>query len=58
MRVLVYKAKEGKQDVLVQPSLGQGKPPVLLKGLTRENLKQEVAKAVADATPPVLEIPW
>lgn len=46
MRVRVYKNEDGTTDVLVEASLGKGRPPVLLKGVTPENIKTQVLPVV------------
>lgn len=42
MRVYVYKAKDGKQDVLFRPARHRAEPMVLLQGLTRANRKEAI----------------
>lgn len=48
MKVMVYKPREGKHDVLVIPSVGRGLSPVLLKDVARENLSEEVRAVVEE----------
>lgn len=46
MKVSVYAPVGGTMAVLVQATPGSGTPPVVLQGLTLENLKEEVSKVV------------
>lgn len=52
MKVSIYPIAGGTVDVLVQATPGKGLSPVVLLGLTRENLKTEVGKIVADMRRP------
>lgn len=47
MRTIMYFNEPGKFDVLVIPDSRQRLPPVLLQGLTNENVKSELAKVYA-----------
>lgn len=38
MRVYVYKHENGTQSVLVEPTLGSGKTPILIHKVTRETI--------------------
>lgn len=46
MRVTVYKRADGALAVFVEPSRGSGKPPVLLDGITAENVRARVLPVV------------
>lgn len=46
MRVHVYKGDESTHQVFVEPSPGKGRPPVLLRGVTSENVVALVSPAV------------
>lgn len=52
MRVHVYKAIDGELSVLVQPSPGKGRPPVLLAGITSENVVEQVLPIVQELRKP------
>lgn len=52
MKVSIYPLAGGVVDVLVQATPGKGLSPVVLQGLTRENLEAEVGKIVADMRRP------
>lgn len=46
MRVYVYAMEDGSMDVLVEPSIGKGRSPVLLKAVTREDIVARVGPLV------------
>lgn len=46
MKVSVYKNEDGTMSVLVQASPGKGRSPVLLSGVTPENVVQMVRQVV------------
>lgn len=46
MRVSVYKLDDGRMDVLVEASPGSGKAPVVIQGVTQEDLVQRVGPVV------------
>lgn len=46
MKVSVYKAEDGSMSVLVQASPGKGRPPVVLMGITPENVVAETLPVV------------
>lgn len=46
MRIHVYKDPEGNLSVLVEPSVGKGKPPVLLHDITAETVAERVLPVV------------
>lgn len=48
MKVSVYKSQEGALSVLVQASVGKGLAPIMIGGITLENLKGKV-RPVIDA---------
>lgn len=54
MRVHIYKAADDTLSVFVQPSPGKGRPPVLLAGITSENVVQEVLPVVQELRKPKL----
>lgn len=47
MRVHIYRQTEGKVALLFEPSLGKHKVPVLVKGLSRSEVRGQAAKEVA-----------
>lgn len=47
MRVMVYKARDGKRDVLVLPSVKSKERPTSLRGLNRADVKGAVAEVLA-----------
>lgn len=47
MKVSVYPIEEGGFKVLVQASPGSGLAPVLVQGVTQENIKGKVLPVVA-----------
>ncbi len=52
MKVHVYQVDEGSFSVLVIPSLGKGRAPVLLQNVTSENLVAGVLPVIEDARRP------
>lgn len=46
MKVSVYKGLEGAMSVLVQASPGAGRTPVVIEGITRENIQEKVLPVV------------
>lgn len=46
MKVSVYLGPGGALSVLVQPSPGKGRPPVMIPGVTLENLTSKVSPVV------------
>jgi hypothetical protein len=46
MRVHIYKDDAGKLSAFVEPSPGKGKAPLLLVGITPENVVEQVLPAV------------
>lgn len=46
MRVHVRKKREGRRDVIIEPSRRRHLPPLALRGLTKQTLKSEVEQAV------------
>lgn len=48
MRVRVYVLEEGEMDVLVEASPGKGRSPILLKGITPENVVDQVGPVIED----------
>lgn len=48
MRVSVYKGDLGALSVLVEPSPGRGRVPVLLQGITEKTVVQAVGPVVRD----------
>lgn len=46
MRVSVYKADDGRLSIWVEPSLGRGLPPVLLRNVTEKNVKEALLPVV------------
>ena len=46
MKVSVYPRTDGKLDVLVEASLGNGKPPVLVKGVERGSVAGEIGPVI------------
>lgn len=60
MKVWVYRADEGPMTVLVQASPGKGKAPVVLGGITPQNVVEKVLPAVTAMRlpkPPQLPLP-
>lgn len=47
MRVHVYKHDDGDMSVLLEPSPGKGRPPVVLQGITSENVREKVLPQLA-----------
>lgn len=47
MKVSVYRLDGGGLSVLVQASVGKGRAPVLLQGITPENVVEKVLPVVA-----------
>ncbi len=52
MRVSVYREDDGELSVLVQGSVGMGKVPVLLKGITAENIVERTSAVVVEMRRP------
>lgn len=52
MRVHVYKDDKGDLSAFVEPSPGKGRPPVLLQGITEENVVRRVLPAVEEMRGP------
>lgn len=48
MRVSVYKMEDGTTPVMVEASVGAGKPPLVLQGLTKDNFRDEVFRAIEE----------
>lgn len=48
MKVSIFKLPDGSMDVLVEASVGSGKPPVLLQGVTEDDVVSRV-RPVVDA---------
>lgn len=46
MKLSIYKGERGELSVLVEASLGTGKPPVALSGITEENFVARVLPVV------------
>ncbi len=46
MRVRIYKLEDGRLDALVEASVGKGRAPVLLQGITPENVVAEVGPVI------------
>lgn len=46
MKVSVYKGEGGVMDVLVEASIGKGRPPLLIQGITQENVIDKVLPVV------------
>lgn len=46
MKVSVYKDAKGELSALIQASPGKGRPPMLLRGITLENVKSRVLPVV------------
>lgn len=42
MRVHVYKHDEGRMVAVIEPTPGKGRPPVLVPGITTENVREKV----------------
>lgn len=42
VKVSIYKAQEGEMAILVEASPGRGRAPVVLSGVTRENLTEKL----------------
>lgn len=42
MEVHIYRAKAGRSQVLIRPALASGKQLVLLNGVSRDRLREEV----------------
>lgn len=52
MRVMVYKAREGKRTVLLLPSVRSRQRPMVLRGLPREDLAASVGSALRSFSKP------
>lgn len=52
MRVHVYKHPEGPMSVLIEPSPGKGRPPILLEGITPANVRGKVLPELAAVRAP------
>lgn len=52
VKVYVYKLENGRRDVLVEPTLGNGKAPVLLKEVTSEDILDRVLPVIVEARRP------
>lgn len=46
MKVSVYKDEEGSLSVLVQASLGEARAPILVGGVTLENIQEKVLPVI------------
>ena len=46
MRVHIYKDDAGDLSAFVEPSPGKGRPPILLQGITAENVIEKVLPAI------------
>lgn len=57
MRVHVYKDDKGNLSALIEPSPGRGRAPVLLQGITEENVVREVLPVVEGLRGPRLPRP-
>lgn len=47
MKILVYPEEDNERLVLIIPSKAARKPPVLVQGMSREGVKEEVGKTIA-----------
>ena len=59
MRISVYKLDDGTMDVFLEPSVGARKSPVVLRGVTQENVVGAVLPLIRELRrsrpqPPVL----
>lgn len=52
MRVHVYKHNDGGMSVLIEPSAGKGRPPVVLQGITAANVRERVLPELVAARAP------
>ena len=52
MKVSIYKHEDGKMSALVQASVGKGLPPVVIQGITPENVEEKIAATVAELRKP------
>lgn len=58
MRVSVYRLPEGKMSVLVEASTGRGLSPVMVEGVTSENVVHKVLPLVTQMRrPKTVEVP-
>lgn len=55
MQIRVYKSQKGLADVLAIPSRRLRRAPILLQGVTREDLKQRVREVVDELSRPAME---
>lgn len=55
---MLVKNDDGTRDVLVIPRLGQGKAPVMVRGVLRADLEPTVIALVADALEEGVEPGW
>ena len=46
MKVSVYRLPGGRIDIMVEASQGNSKSPVVLQGITKQNLHERVGPAV------------
>ncbi|MCK4960794.1 MAG: hypothetical protein KAT00_15380 [Planctomycetes bacterium] len=46
MRVHIYKPEDGEFTILLEPAVGRGLHPVLVHGVTTENVKEQVGPLV------------
>lgn len=46
VRVHVYKCDDGTMSAMIEPSIGKGKPPVLVPGITTKNAAERILPAV------------
>jgi len=54
MRVTVYKDTGKGQSIMVEPSLGSGKAPVVMQGVTKANLRENLLPVLAGLRRPIL----
>lgn len=47
MKTILYRRDDKKFDVLVLPAVHRRLPPVLVQGVTRDDLKSELGKVIA-----------
>ena len=52
MKISIYKGREGVLSALVQASVGKGRPPVVLQGITRENVREKILPLVVKMRQP------
>lgn len=52
MKVTVYKLEDGRMSVLIESTPGKGRAPVLLQGITQENVSSAVLGVVTQLRRP------